>query len=448
VQGRPPGWPLQVKLSGLLSFDLNHFQPTSVVQSARMLHLVDQIVRAALAGLIVLLSLYVVAEAQERSATATSPLTAAQLDQLVAPIALYPDPMIAQVLMAATYPLEVVEADRWLQSPSNAALKGDQLTAALQQQSWDPSVKSLVSFPQLLHMMDTNLQWTEQLGDAFLAQQADVMDAIQRLRQRAQAAGALASTPQQTVSTEGQEIGIEPANPEVVYVPTYNPWCVYGAWPYPDYPPAYFGSWGGACAPADYVLGFGAAIYPPLGFWAWGAFDWRHRFIRVNHERFERFHTGHEPPGGIWQHDPAHRHGVPYRDPATAARFSGPANAARRELRGFPPQRTIVAPAAPPAPTVGGRATTINRPPTGPNMPQHPPPPAFESLSRGAQVRGEAARGLSSRMAPAMPAVPMPSIHAAPMPRAPSGGFGGFHGGSVGGGFHGGAVGGGGGGRR
>ena len=112
------------------------------------------------------------------------PLTAEQLDQLVAPIALYSDPLVAQIMMAATYPLEVVEADRWLQIPANTALKGDALTATLQQQTWDPSVKSLVPFPQLLHMMDSNLGWTEQLGDAFLAQQADVMDAVQRLRQR------------------------------------------------------------------------------------------------------------------------------------------------------------------------------------------------------------------------------------------------------------------------
>jgi Protein of unknown function (DUF3300) len=283
-------------------------------------------------------------------------------------------------------------------------------------------------------MMDTNLQWTEQLGDAFLAQQADVMEAIQRLRQRAQAAGTLASTLQETVSTEDQQIMIEPANPDVVYVPAYNPWCVYGVWPYPDYPPSYSGSWGGACAPADYVLGFGTAIYPPLPYWAWGACDWRHRLIRINHEQFERFHTGHEPPGGIWRHDPVHRHGVPYRESATAARFSAPANAERRELRGFASQPAIVAPATPPAPAIGGRPIMMNRPSSGPTIPQRTPAPVFESFSRGAQVRGEAARGFSSRMAPAMPAAPM--VHAAPMPSAPSGGLGGFHGGPVGGGPH------------
>src|SRR6202051_1378387 len=164
-----------------------------------------------------------------------SALSEAQLDQLTAAIALYSDPLIGQVLTAATYPLEVVEAHRWLQDPANAALKGDQLAAALQEQSWDLSVKSLVPFPQILQMMDSNLEWTERIGDAFLPQRDAVMDSIQRLRHRAAAAGSLTSTPQQTVSTEDQDIAIEPANPDVVYVPYYNPDVIYGPWPWPDY---------------------------------------------------------------------------------------------------------------------------------------------------------------------------------------------------------------------
>jgi Protein of unknown function (DUF3300) len=352
----------------------------------------DRVHRVAVVGVVVLMGFYSsTAASQPAPETGVPPYSAAQLDQLVAPIALYPDPLIAQILMAATYPAEVVEADRWLQSPANTALKGDALTAALQQQPWDPSVKSLVSFPQLLHTMDANLQWTEQLGDAFLAQPADVMDAVQRLRQRAQGAGALASTPQLTVSAEDQEIMIEPANPEIMDVPVYNPWCIYGAWPYPDFPPFYFGTWAGACMPADYTIAFDAGIYPPFGFWAWGAFDWRHHLIRIDRERFQRFRTGHEPPGGIWRHDPTHRRDVPYRDPITAGRFTGPANAPRRESRGFAPL-----PATP-----------------GQPVPQRPLPHAFESFGSGAQVRGEAARGLSSRMAPALPPA-MPSFHAAP----------------------------------
>jgi hypothetical protein len=228
-------------------------------------------------------------------ATGAAPLTAAQVDRLVAPIALYPDPLITQILMAATYLLEVVEADRWLQILASAALKGDALPAALQQQPWDPSVKSLITFPQLLHMMDANLDWTEQLGDAFLAQPADVMDAVQRLRRRAQAAGSLASMPQQTVSTENQQIVIEPANPDIVYVPAYNPWCVYGAWPDGDYPPFYFGTWAGECVSADSIIVFDVGIYPPFDFWAWGYFDWRQHHIRIDYNRFQQFHAGREP---------------------------------------------------------------------------------------------------------------------------------------------------------
>ncbi len=442
-----------LKVSGLSLLILVIFPYPNIVQFAFMLKVIHQIATIALASLVALVSLCVLAAAQEPSTADTSPLTAAQLDQLVSPIALYPDPVIAQILMAATYPLEIVEADRWLQTPGNAALKGDQLEEALQQQPWDPSVKSLTSFPQLLHMLDTNLQWTEQLGDTFLAQQADIMDAIQRLRQRAQVAGNLASTPQQTVSTEDQEIAIEPVNPDSLYVPAYNPWCVYGVWPYPDYPPLYSGAWDGSCAPADYSLAFGPAIYPALPFWAWGAFDWRHRLIHIRHQQFEHFRGGHEPSGGIWQHDPAHRHGVPYRDPATTARFGGPASAARRELRGYAPQPTGIAPATPSRRAIGGGPSTINRPPGGPSIQQHVPPPAYESLGRGAQVRGEAVRGFSSRMAPTMPSIhPAPMIRTAPAVNAPAGALGGFHGGAVGGGFHGGATGGGfrggGGGRR
>jgi hypothetical protein len=169
-------------------------------------------------------------------------LGAAQLDQLVAPIALYPDPLLAQVLMASTYPLEVVQADRF--AKANKKLKGDKLTQALDKQDWDASVKQLVSTPTVLATMSDKLDWTEKLGDAVLAQQADLMDAIQRLRAQAQANGKLETTKQQkvTVSQEAnrQVIEIEPASPEIVYVPYYDPAVVYGAWPYPDYPPYYY----------------------------------------------------------------------------------------------------------------------------------------------------------------------------------------------------------------
>jgi hypothetical protein len=377
----------------------------------------NQAWKGAVAGLVVLVSLCSLSAAQSVGAPDTPPLTAAQLDQLVAPIALYPDSLIAQILMAATYPLEVVEADRWLRLPANAALKGDALTAALQQQPWDPSIKSLVAFPQLVHTMDSNLNWTEQLDDAFLAQQPDVMDAVQHLRLRAQAAGSLASTPQQAVSTENREIMIEPASPDIVYVPTYNPWCVYGAWPAPDYPPFLFAPAAANCASGGQLIAFGAGL-APFGFWAWGNFDWHHHAIRINHDRFQQFRSGGEPGGEIWQHDRTHRHGVPYRDPATTARFLGPSGAALRGYRGFAApivQPAIVPRARPEVPLAGHGPAAIVRPPAEPAPPPRPVPPAFESFGRGAQVRGEAARGFSSRIAPT-PSVPAPSFHAAPPP--------------------------------
>src|SRR6516225_2407734 len=177
-------------------------------------------------------------------------LRAEQLDQLLAPVALYPDALLAQMLMAATYPLDIVKARRWFQDPRHATLSGEQLGAALEAETWDPSIKALVIFPQILMMMDANLDWTEALGDAFMAQQADVMDAIQRLRQQAAAAGTLWSNAQQRVTEEGQGLVIEPANPGYIYPPLYNPASVYGPWPSPEYPPL-------DIVPPDYGVGFG-----------------------------------------------------------------------------------------------------------------------------------------------------------------------------------------------
>ena len=170
------------------------------------------------------------AEAPATKPEAPPIFKAEQLDQLLAPIALYPDALLAQILMAATYPLEIVKADRWLQDPSHANLRGDQLAEAIEAETWDPSVKSLVPFPQILRIMSQELDWTEQLGNAVVVQQPDVMDAVQRLRHEAAAAGTLWSNAQQRVTTERQGIVIEPANPEFVYPPTYNPAGVYGPW--------------------------------------------------------------------------------------------------------------------------------------------------------------------------------------------------------------------------
>jgi Protein of unknown function (DUF3300) len=199
--------------------------------------------------------------------------TAQQLDQLVAPIALYPDSLVAQVLAASTFPDQIVEADRWVQA--NPGLKDQALADAVNNQPWDPSVKALCAFPSVLGNMDKNLSWTSSLGDAYYNQQQDVMNAIQVMRQKAQTNGQLNSSSQQTVSSEGSQIVIQPANPQVVYVPAYNPWVVYGypvaPWPgwYP-YPGIWYGgpyiSWG---------VGFGIGFWGGYG-WGWGhwGFNW------------------------------------------------------------------------------------------------------------------------------------------------------------------------------
>ena len=213
----------------------------------------------------------------ESAAPEQQTLSQGALDALVAPIALYPDALLAQVLMAATYPLEVVQADRF--AKANTSLKGDKLDETLVKQDWDASVKSLVATPTVLDMMNKDLDWTQKLGDAVLAQQPDVMDAIQRLRAKAEANGKLATTKEQkvTVTKEAdnkQVIVIEPTSPETVYVPYYEPAVVYGAWDYPDYPPYYFApapGWvvGGAIA-SGIAWGAGLAIGNAI----WDDIDW------------------------------------------------------------------------------------------------------------------------------------------------------------------------------
>ena len=265
-----------------------------------------------------------VAFAQEESAAVPGgPYSAAQLDQLVAPIALYPDVLLGQILMASTYPLEVVEATRWVEDPANAGLQGDALASALETLDWDPSVKALVPFPAVLQMMNGNLEWVQKLGDAFLAQQGDVMDAVQRLRRQAQSEGMLQSTPQQTVTTQDGVIVIGPASPDMLYVPAYDPGVVYGPWPYPDYPPYYFPPlpeyYYGPLA-SGIVFGVGFVIVHT--FWGWDHCDWHHHRIDIdahrvnviNHYYIDHFHR--RPfAGNTWVHNPHHRIGVPYRSP-------------------------------------------------------------------------------------------------------------------------------------
>lgn len=318
-------------------------------------------------------------------------LTDQQLDQLTAPIALYSDPLVGQILMAATYPLEVVEAQRWLQDPVNAAVTGTDLVTALQQESWDPSVKSLVPFPQILAAMNDDIEWTEQIGDAFLAQQGAVMDSIQRLRQRAAAEGTLKSTPQQMVSTDDQDIAIEPADPVTVYVPYYDPTVVFGPWPWSEYPPSYFPP------PADVVIadgaliGFGAgcSVVGPL--WGWNHWDWGHHRLDIVSVR----PNGAPVRAGPWEHDPAHRRGVPYRNAVLAGRYQRESDASRRDFRGFSGLSATTR-----APEVAQRGTEFapRASPTriAPSSSRNAAP-AYESFDEGARARGQAARGAASR---------------------------------------------------
>src|SRR5271169_2268425 len=263
--------------------------------------------------------------AQPASAPSQQLLTDGQLDALVAPIALYPDALLSEILMASTYPLEAVEADRWAKANTN--LKGDALKAAVDQQSWDDSVKSLVATPSVLDMMSTKLSWTQQLGDAVLAQQPDVMDAIQRLRTKAQANNKLASNQQQTVSTQQQSgrqvIVIAPAQPDTIYVPYYDPSVVYGPWPYPAYPPYYWPAPGyiaGGIIATGIAFGAGYA----LGRWVSGGYrwgggvNWGNRNININRSvNINNINVRNNN----WTHNPAHRQGVRYNNTNVQARF-------------------------------------------------------------------------------------------------------------------------------
>jgi hypothetical protein len=254
----------------------------------------------------------------------------AELDQLLAPIALYPDSILAQIFMASTYPLEIVQADRW--AKQNKSLKGDALTAALEKQPWDPSVKSLVNFPQVLGMMSEKLDWTQKLGDAFLAQRKDVMDSVQGLRRKAMDAGSLKTTPEQKVVVEKETIVIESPSPQVIYVPTYNPTVVYGTWAYPSYPPAYYYPPGYAAGTAIMSFGVGMAVGAAWGY-AWGHNDWHGGDVDIDVNRnaninrnIDRSKYATQVQGGRgqgnWQHNPEHRKGVSYRDPGTAQKFN------------------------------------------------------------------------------------------------------------------------------
>jgi hypothetical protein len=272
-------------------------------------------------------------DSSQPAVPAAAALTPDQIDSMVAPIALYPDELVSQVLVASTYPLEIVQAYQWMQQRPD--LKGKDLAAAAQQQSWDPSIQALVAFPDVMKRMNQDVTWTTNLGNAFLANQAGVMDEIQKMRARAEAAGKLASTEQQNVintTDNGQPVvQIEPADPEVVYVPDYNPVWIWGPasayypypyWYYPPEPPYGVWCWWGAAI----TMGVIFAGWNGWGGWGWHP-GWGGHTIAMNHEFFagNHFHEAHfvnDRGAAVWAHDPGHRIGVAYPNRGLAGHFN------------------------------------------------------------------------------------------------------------------------------
>src|SRR5258708_9827173 len=255
-----------------------------------------------------------------------------QLDSLVAPISLYSDPLLAQTLAASTYPLEIIQLQQWMDRNKN--LKGKALADAVAKQPWDPSVQGLVEFPDVVQRMAGNVQWTTDLGNAFLAQQSDVMDAVQRMRAKAQGTGNLKTSAQSVVKTETvssgkQVIEIQQANPDVVYVPSYDPTVVYGAAPveYPYYPYTYPGYLPGTALAWGAGIALGAAAW---GAWGgnWGNCDWNGGNVNINNNnnfnKNNNFNRNVSRQGqGNWQHNPQHRGNAPYGNRKTANKFGG-----------------------------------------------------------------------------------------------------------------------------
>lgn len=275
--------------------------------------------------LIGLLALMIAMPAQVFAQDSAPVFRQEELDQILAPIALYPDSLLAQILMASTYPLEVVMADRWVKE--NSYLQGDELNDALDQENWDPSVKALVPFPNILSMMSEEIDWTQSVGEAFLAQETTVMDTIQQLRDKAYAAGTLTSNQQLLVSREDDIITIEPYNPRVVYVPVYDPWEVYGTWWWPYHPPYVVYRYPSNVVIAPGVIWFGNGFSVGT-FWGhgWGYWDWGHRRCYVNVNRTVNINrtiivNTREIRTTPWKHNREHRRGVAYRAPATRAKF-------------------------------------------------------------------------------------------------------------------------------
>jgi len=357
----------------------------------------------------------IVRQAEPVPVQQTQLLSAGQLDDLVAPVALYPDPLLSQVLVASTYPLELIAASQWLQR--NPGLTGTALTTAAQQQNWDPSVQALVPFPEVIKRLSEDITWTSNLGNAFLAQQADVMDAVQRMRSKAQQAGKLSSTPQQTVTTTvgpgGNTVSIVPAQPQVIYVPVYDPAWIWGPyvyypyprWHYPLYPPFGVVIFGPPIIITNFFLG------PWVGWYGWGWYPfWASHQVVVNNVFFHQYsfvplHLGGITAANVWAHYPLHRHGVPYPNRALTEQYRA---VTRENLRPRQPFEARPVPRSTPE----TRDRIGNR-----QIPASPPARnngAFGSIENGDAAKRHADRGYSSLGGARTNPAPHPSQRPAP----------------------------------
>jgi hypothetical protein len=378
-------------------------------------------------------------DARAQSSRYTQP----ELEQLLAPIALYPDALLAQVLMASAYPAEVRLAADWLRRNPTFKDKGDAAVRAVDDQPWDPSVRSLVAFPSVLELMDANPDWTQQVGDAFIEQRTETMSAVQALRTRAQLAGNLQSNERWTVSQEDRTIVINNPAPQVVYVPSYNPTVVYGTWPYPVYPPVYLppppGYYVGTALASGIAFGVGIAVTNAI----WGGFNWGRNDVNINVNHFNNIHVNNTQnylrAGNSWQFDRTHRRDVPIGDRASRDRVQKQAvsHRDRNDYAGFDrdrPQRPGQPDPARPARPDGRPAIdrpegrpAVDRPAQRPAVPDRRPAPrpaddgAFEGLDRPDRERPSIDRG---QAALSRPSTGGPSARPSPRPARPAPGPG------------------------
>lgn len=358
--------------------------------------------------------------------TASASFSTEQLEQLVAPIALYPDSLLTQVLMASTYPLEIVEAERWL--GKNPGLEGTALDEAMKEKDWDPSVKSLCTLPEVLTKMSDNLDWTQDLGDAFLEQKDQLLDTVQIMRGKAHDAGNLKTTEQQVITVEKEKIiVIESASPEIVYVPTYSPTVVYAGWGYPHYyyPPFYYPP-----PPGYGWVTFGVGLAVGAAFWGNCHWGWGHHDVNINVNRYNNFNRNTNINANInninrtggqsgWQHDPSHRNGVKYKNQNVASQYgakTGTSRVSSQQARGWSGtgtanrSGTAAATRQQGAGTLGSstaanraQGTAANRPAAATRQQSAPTRnSAYSGASRPQMDRAASSRGSMSRGTPSM----------------------------------------------